>query len=64
METPNQSDTLTIQLQKSIEFELLKRENRELKKEVTRLRLALKKSKESEAFIKVIEGTPIYKVFS
>jgi hypothetical protein len=65
METPNQEpvvenaklDTLTLQLKESLKYELLKRENRELKEEVARLRAELKKTKNSKAFIKLIKDS-------
>jgi uncharacterized small protein (DUF1192 family) len=50
-------DTLTLQLRESLKYELLKRENRELKEEVARLRAELKKTKNSKAFIKLIKDS-------
>lgn len=59
MEKPNQTprvDTLTLQLRESIKYELLKRENRLLKEQVARLRQELKKTKDSETFIRTIKN--------
>jgi cell shape-determining protein MreC len=47
-------DTLTLQLRESINYELLKRENKALREENVRLRAKLEKVKSSKTFIKIL----------